>query len=120
MGPAFAAIGAGNRARGEGAKIVVPEYPGRTFPATMESSAEAVDSSTGTTRMQLGSDNSKRGVEIRALRYGSVESCERCPAAVDSGGWWPDADLQQRHLLRRLLGVKRTRYAQCELFRVCP
>jgi hypothetical protein len=29
------------------AEIVVPEYPARTFPATMESSAEAVDSSTG-------------------------------------------------------------------------
>jgi hypothetical protein len=51
----------------------------------MESSAEAVDSSTGTTRMQLGLDNSKRGVEIRVLHYGSVESCERCPAAVHSG-----------------------------------
>jgi hypothetical protein len=51
----------------------------------MESSAEAVDSGTGTTRMQLGFDNLKRGVEIPVLRYGSVESCERCPAAVHSG-----------------------------------
>jgi len=33
---------------------------------------------------------------------------------------WPDADLVQRQLLRRLLGVKQTRYAQREFFRVRP
>jgi len=31
---------------------------------------------------------------------------------------WPDADLVQRQFLRRLLGVKQTRYAQREFFRV--
>ena len=44
-----------------GAKAVmtVPEYPNRTFEATVEASAQAVDVSSGTTRMQLGLDNSK-------------------------------------------------------------
>ena len=31
---------------------------------------------------------------------------------------WPDADLVQRLRTRQLLGVKRTRYARRELFRV--
>src|SRR6201996_4001959 len=43
-----------------GAKAVmtVPEYPNRTFEATVEASAQAVDVSSGTTRMQLGLENS--------------------------------------------------------------
>ncbi len=43
-----------------GAKAVirVPEYPNRTFPATVEASSQAVDVASGTTRMQLGLDNS--------------------------------------------------------------
>jgi hypothetical protein len=35
----------------------VPEYPNRTFLATVEASAQSVDVSSGTTRMQLGLDN---------------------------------------------------------------
>jgi RND family efflux transporter MFP subunit len=44
-----------------GAKAVmtVPEYPTRTFDATVEASAQAVDVASGTTRMQLGLDNKK-------------------------------------------------------------
>jgi RND family efflux transporter MFP subunit len=42
---------------GTQAKIAVPEYPGRTFPAVVEASAQAVDVASGTTRMQLGVDN---------------------------------------------------------------
>ncbi|HEY2135100.1 MAG TPA: efflux RND transporter periplasmic adaptor subunit [Xanthobacteraceae bacterium] len=42
---------------GAKARIVVPEYPGRTFPATVEASAQSVDVASGTTRMQLGVDN---------------------------------------------------------------
>jgi membrane fusion protein (multidrug efflux system) len=42
---------------GAAAKISVPEQPGRVFPAIMEASAQAVDVSTGTTRMQLTVDN---------------------------------------------------------------
>lgn len=44
---------------GAQALISVPEYPGRTFPATVESSSQAVDVASGTTRMQLGVDNSQ-------------------------------------------------------------
>jgi hypothetical protein len=67
--------------------------------------------------MQLGLDNLKRGVEVRAHATVLLNLASDAQL-LHSGGWWPDADLLQRHLLRRLLGVKRTRYAQCELFRV--
>ncbi len=36
----------------------MPEYPTRTFDATVEASAQAVDVNSGTTQMQLGLDNS--------------------------------------------------------------
>ena len=39
------------------AQISVPEYPGRVFPATVEASAQAVDPTSGTTRMLLIVDN---------------------------------------------------------------
>jgi RND family efflux transporter MFP subunit len=39
------------------ARISVPEHPGRTFPATFEGSAQAVDVGSGTTRVQLIVDN---------------------------------------------------------------
>jgi RND family efflux transporter MFP subunit len=42
---------------GTKARIAVPEYPGRTFPATVEASARSVDAASGTTRMQLLVDN---------------------------------------------------------------
>jgi RND family efflux transporter MFP subunit len=43
---------------GAKAKISVPEYPTRTFEATVEASAQAVDVTSGTTQMQLALDNS--------------------------------------------------------------
>src|SRR4051794_5537042 len=43
---------------GAKAAIVLPEYPNRTFQATVEASSQAVDVASGTTRMQLGLDNS--------------------------------------------------------------
>jgi RND family efflux transporter MFP subunit len=43
---------------GTKASLTVPEYPGRTFPATVEASAQAVDVSSNATRMQLVVDNS--------------------------------------------------------------
>jgi membrane fusion protein, multidrug efflux system len=43
---------------GAKAKIAVPEYPTRTFEATVEASAQSVDVTSGTTQMQLGLDNS--------------------------------------------------------------
>jgi RND family efflux transporter MFP subunit len=42
---------------GAKARIAVPEYPTRTFEATVEASAQAVDVTSGTTQMQLGLDN---------------------------------------------------------------
>jgi membrane fusion protein (multidrug efflux system) len=44
-----------------GAKAVIsmPEYPNRTFLATVEASSQSVDVASGTTRMQLGLDNTK-------------------------------------------------------------
>ncbi len=43
---------------GAKATITVPEYPTRTFEATVEASSQAVDIASGTTQMQLGLDNS--------------------------------------------------------------
>jgi membrane fusion protein, multidrug efflux system len=43
---------------GAKAVITVPEYPNRTFLATVEASAQSIDVGSGTTRMQLGLDNS--------------------------------------------------------------
>ena len=42
---------------GSKAVISVPEYPTRTFDATIEASAQSVDVNSGTTQMQLGLDN---------------------------------------------------------------
>jgi membrane fusion protein, multidrug efflux system len=42
---------------GARAVISMPEYPTRTFDATMEASSQSVDVGSGTTRMQLGLDN---------------------------------------------------------------
>ena len=42
---------------GAKAVITMPEYPNRTFLATVEASSQSVDVASGTTRMQLGLDN---------------------------------------------------------------
>jgi RND family efflux transporter MFP subunit len=44
---------------GTKAQIAVPEYPGRTFPATVEASARSVDAASNTVRMQLVVDNGR-------------------------------------------------------------
>jgi membrane fusion protein, multidrug efflux system len=44
---------------GAKAIITVPDYPNRTFDATVESSSQSVDVSSGTTRMQLALDNAR-------------------------------------------------------------
>jgi len=56
-----------------GAKAIirVPEYPNRAFQATVEASSQAVDVSSGTTRMQLGLDNSTG--ELMPGGYASVK-----------------------------------------------
>jgi membrane fusion protein (multidrug efflux system) len=56
---------------GAKAVISVPEYPNRTFLATVEASAQAVDVSSGTTRMQLGLDN--RSGELMPGGYSNVK-----------------------------------------------
>ena len=55
-----------------GAKAVtsMPEYPNRTFDATVEASSQSVDVSSGTTRMQLALDNS--GGELMPGGYANV------------------------------------------------
>jgi RND family efflux transporter MFP subunit len=55
---------------GANAVIGVPEYPNRKFPATVEASSQAVDVNSGTTRMQLGLDNSNG--ELMPGGYASV------------------------------------------------
>jgi RND family efflux transporter MFP subunit len=42
---------------GTKARIMVPEYPNRSFPAVVEASAQSVEPASGTTRMQLVVDN---------------------------------------------------------------
>src|SRR4051794_37279677 len=44
---------------GAKAVITVPDYPNRTFDATVEASSQSVDVASGTTRMQLALDNAK-------------------------------------------------------------
>jgi RND family efflux transporter MFP subunit len=56
---------------GAKAVISVPEYPNRTFPATVEASSQSVDVASGTTRMQLGLDNAKG--ELMPGGYASVK-----------------------------------------------
>jgi membrane fusion protein, multidrug efflux system len=56
---------------GTKAVVVVPEYPNRTFSATVEASSQAVDVNSGTTRMQLGIDNTKG--ELMPGGYASVK-----------------------------------------------
>jgi len=56
-----------------GAKAIIsmPEYPTRTFAATVEASSQSVDVSSGTTRMQLALDNAKS--ELMPGGYANVK-----------------------------------------------
>jgi membrane fusion protein, multidrug efflux system len=56
-----------------GAKAIIsmPEYPTRTFAATVEASSQSVDISSGTTRMQLALDNAKS--ELMPGGYANVK-----------------------------------------------
>ena len=55
---------------GAKAILTMPDYPNRTFPATVEASSQAVNVSTGTTQMQLALDNSKE--ELMPGGYANV------------------------------------------------
>jgi RND family efflux transporter MFP subunit len=52
---------------GTKAQLTVPEYRGRTFQATVEASAQAVDQVSGTTRMLLVVDNTSRDLMTGAF-----------------------------------------------------
>ena len=56
---------------GAKAIITVPDFPNRTFPATVEASSQSVDVGSGTTRMQLALDNPKG--ELMPGGYASVK-----------------------------------------------
>jgi RND family efflux transporter MFP subunit len=58
---------------GTKASIAVPEYPGRTFPATVEASSRSVDAASGTTRMQLLVDNATGELMTGAFANVSLE-----------------------------------------------
>jgi RND family efflux transporter MFP subunit len=58
---------------GAQARIVVPEYPGRTFPAVVEASAQSVEPASGTTRMQLVVDNATGELMTGAFANVSVD-----------------------------------------------
>jgi RND family efflux transporter MFP subunit len=58
---------------GTKAQIAVPEYQGRTFPATVEASAQAVDVASGTTRMLLVVDNASGELMTGAFANVSFE-----------------------------------------------
>lgn len=67
------------------ATIAVPEFPTRTFPATVEASSQSVDVATGTTRIQLALDNSKG--ELKPGAYATVTlflKRENPPLAIPS------------------------------------
>jgi hypothetical protein len=51
------------------------------------------------------------------MAFGGPER-EACRQAVRDFCSWPERDLGECPLLRQLLGVKQTRYAQSEFFRV--
>ena len=65
---------------GTKAQITVPEYPGRSFIATVEASAQAVDAASGTTRMLLAVDNSKG--ELMTGAFANVRLELPTPAAA--------------------------------------
>src|SRR4051812_34758096 len=55
---------------GAKALLTMPEYPNRTFAATVEASSQSVDIGSGTTRMQLALDNA--GGELMPGAYANV------------------------------------------------
>jgi len=56
---------------GARATVTVPEYPGRTFPATIEASSQSVDVASGTTRVQLAIENTDNA--LRPGAYANVK-----------------------------------------------
>jgi RND family efflux transporter MFP subunit len=72
---------------GTKAQIIAPEYPGRTFGATVEASSQSIDPASGTTRMLLVVDNAKGELMTGAfanvhLELPSAESAISVPASA--------------------------------------
>jgi RND family efflux transporter MFP subunit len=72
---------------GTKAQIIAPEYPGRTFSATVEASSQSIDPASGTTRMLLVVDNAKGELMTGAfanvhLELPSNESTISVPASA--------------------------------------
>jgi RND family efflux transporter MFP subunit len=72
---------------GTKARIIAPEYPGRTFSATVEASSQSIDPASGTTRMLLVIDNAKGELMTGAfanvhLELPSAESAISVPASA--------------------------------------
>lgn len=72
---------------GTKAQIIAPEYPGRTFGATVEASSQSIDPASGTTRMLLVVDNAKGELMTGAfanvhLELPSAESTISVPASA--------------------------------------
>ena len=65
------------------ATLTVPEYPGRTFDATLTRSAGAVDPQSGTVLVELQADNADRALKPGA--YAQVELPGRRGAAPACG-----------------------------------
>ena len=61
---------------GTKAQIIAPEYPGRTFGATVEASAQSVDAASGTTRMLLVVDNRQGRADDRRVRQCAPRTAE--------------------------------------------
>ena len=70
---------------GAKARISMPEYPNRTFDATVEASSQSVDVSSGTTRMQLALDNPNGRIDAGRLCQRPHEPAARRRAAAYSG-----------------------------------
>ena len=58
---------------GTKAKLSVPEYPSKTFTATVEASSQSVDVGSGTTRMLLAVDNSEHELMTGAFATVRIE-----------------------------------------------
>ena len=69
---------------GAKAVITMPEYPNRTFAATVEASSQSVDVGSGTTRMQLALDNSERRVDAGRLCQCAAAACSATPCRCTS------------------------------------
>jgi RND family efflux transporter MFP subunit len=72
---------------GTKAQIIAPEYPGRSFGATVEASSQSIDPASGTTRMLLVVDNAKGELMTGAfanvhLELPSAENAISVPASA--------------------------------------